>query len=174
MNINADCRTDAEANENIHEEIQVLLESSLMDCNTIISSLEIMRSQVINGEDLVRRNLLMMMMMMVFVMTMSMMMIITYIDGQALMQLDTARNNLLTLNTTISVLSVAIAFSAYITGAFGMNLDQTRWLQHVSGGFTGVVVCTLALIFISSIAAVWYFRHVGMLPVMAMSRRKSF
>lgn len=75
MSLYADCRTDAEANENIHEEIQVLLESSLMDCNTIISSLEIMRSQVINGEDLVRRNLLMMMM--VFVMTMSTMMIMT-------------------------------------------------------------------------------------------------
>jgi hypothetical protein len=39
-------------------------------------------------------------------------------------------------------------FSAYITGVYGMNLDQTTTIQNVYGIFEAVFTTTFALIFI--------------------------
>jgi len=45
------------------------------------------------------------------------------------LRLDTARNELLVTNTMFGVLSSCIAFAAYFTGIFGMNLDNTNTIQ---------------------------------------------
>lgn len=37
----------------LHEDIQVLIESSLMDCNSMLSNLDATKSQMTNAEDLV-------------------------------------------------------------------------------------------------------------------------
>ena len=56
------------------------------------------------------------------------------------LRLDTARNELLVTNTMFGVLSSCIAFAAYFTGIFGMNLDNTITIQ------VGKPIIVLALV----------------------------
>lgn len=79
------------------------------------------------------------------------------------LRLDLARNQLLIVNIVLSVLTCAIGFCAYVTGIFGMNLDQTLWLQDVYGVFTGVVISTLLFMVIVGAGVVYllmYFEYV--------------
>lgn len=58
------------------------------------------------------------------------------------LRLDTSRNELLIVNTQMAVLACCIGFAAFITGAFGMNLDNTIYLQYVPNLFyTICAVC---------------------------------
>eukprot|EP01034_Spumella_vulgaris_P025879 gene25879-32385_t len=88
-----------------HDEIEELLESYLLDFNALAANIEYARSQIQSAEELVS------------------------------LRLDTSRNELLIANTALAVLACSIGFSAYLTGVFGMNLDNTVYLQFVKGGF---------------------------------------
>lgn len=83
------------------------------------------------------------------------------------MQLDTARNNLLTLNTTISVCAVAVGFGSYVTGAFGMNLDNTVTIQETPNVFVIVCAATFTFIITVSVGVIMYFQSLGVLPAMS-------
>lgn len=77
-----------------HEDIEVMLDSLLMDYNAILSRLNLSRSKLESSEDMVS------------------------------LRLDTARNQLLITNTIISVLALAFAMGSYVGSIWGMNLDS--------------------------------------------------
>jgi Mg2+ and Co2+ transporter CorA len=80
------------------------------------------------------------------------------------LKLDTSRNELLMANTTLTIATVAIGFSAYVTGVYGMNLDQTTTIQPVYGVFETVFTVTFALIFIITGLIWYYYKRTGVLP----------
>ena len=88
-----------------------------------------------------------------------------FISDQMMLKLDTSRNQLLVLNTRLVVFSVAIGFSAYFTGIYGMNLDNTVTIQTVVFGvFEAVTVGSFALIIITSASLLYYLKRVNILP----------
>ncbi len=113
---------------------QELLESYLLDFNSLSTSVSLCSSQVESAEDLVS------------------------------LRLDTSRNELLIANTAMTVLACSIAFSAYITGVFGMNLDNTAFLQPVRGLFLGVTGGTLLLIPLLYCSVCRYLRYIRLFP----------
>ena len=80
------------------------------------------------------------------------------------LRLDMARNQLLILNVVLTVTTVVIGFCGYITGIFGMNLDQTTWLQDVYGIFTVVFVSTLLFIIIGGCSLVCFLMKYEYIP----------
>ena len=59
---------------------------------------------------------------------------------------------------------MCIGFSAYITGVFGMNLDNTNTIQQQQGLFAAVVGATFALIVVGIGLIISYYRSQGVLP----------
>ena len=117
-----------------HEEIEELLESYLNDYNSIESKLVYLKQQMQSAEELVS------------------------------LRLDTARNQLLVANTMFAVLACAISFGGYITGAFGMNLDNTDKLQATDGLFSVVFATSFAVIVLGFTTVVLYLQGSGTLP----------
>jgi hypothetical protein len=62
------------------------------------------------------------------------------------------------------VAAVCIGFSAYITGAFGMNLDNTARFQSSSGSFSMVFGLTILVLVMGISVVLGYFRWTGVLP----------
>lgn len=60
-------------------------------------------------------------------------------------------------------ITITIMSSAFITGIFGMNLDNTNTIQNVKGLFIGVVFAAILLIFVVYVSTVAYFRSQGIL-----------
>lgn len=56
--------------------------------------------------------------------------------------LNYSQNEILILNTAMTILACAIGFSGYITGGFGMNLDNTKDLQSTKHSFAIVFACS--------------------------------
>eukprot|EP01035_Chromulina_nebulosa_P018929 gene18929-24736_t len=77
-----------------HEEMEVLLESYLMDYNSIESKVTFLQSQILNAEESV------------------------------LLRLDTSRNQLLIADTIISVITCSLALGSFIGALYGMNLKN--------------------------------------------------
>lgn len=117
-----------------HEEIEELLAAALLDFSSLESKLDLLSTQMKSAEEMIS------------------------------LRLDTSRNELLIANTAISILSVCIAFSAYITGIFGMNLDNTRYIQPTSGVFSTVFCVTAIFICVGSYSVFFYLRYCGILP----------
>ncbi len=80
------------------------------------------------------------------------------------LKLDTARNQILVTNMSLQVASVLIAFGAYISGIFGMNLDNTITIQPVYGVFSIVWVSTLAIIIVGNLSIMYYYERSGVIP----------
>lgn len=80
------------------------------------------------------------------------------------LRLDTSRNELLIANTALAVLACSIAFGAYITGVFGMNLDNTETIQNDKHSFAIVTVCSFGGILLVFFILFAYLRWSGMLP----------
>ena len=121
-----------------HEEIEELLENYLNDNNSLQAKLEFLKSQMQSAEELVS------------------------------LRLDTARNQLLVANTALCVLACAISAGSYITGAFGMNLDNTVKLQAEPGLFNVVFLGSAAGICILFAAVITWLRYTGVLPTNAV------
>ena len=60
--------------------------------------------------------------------------------------------------------AVCIGFSAYITGVFGMNLDNTGAIQQQKGLFAAIVGATFFLIVVGIGLVIGYYRSQGVLP----------
>lgn len=84
-----------------------------------------------------------------------------------LLRLDTSRNELLVASTVLSVVACAVGVGSFITGAFGMNLDNVDTLQPISGLFYTVCIVCLALIGMLSAVVIVFFRRHGILPTHA-------
>ena len=94
---------------NCHEDIEIMIESFLLDYNTINSKLRLMRGKLQSAEELTR------------------------------LRLDTARNQLLATNTVMSVMMLAVGSGSFICSMFGMNLYSgvetgSNWFTGVSIG----------------------------------------
>ena len=76
------------------------------------------------------------------------------------MKLDFTRNELLKINMILTILSTGLTFGGYIAGIFGMNLDNTIYLQPVSGVFMSVCIVTTGIIIIGVVLTIFYFQSV--------------
>ena len=85
-------------------------------------------------------------------------------SSQMILKLDTSRNKLLITNTTLVVYLVSISFGAYLTGIFGMNLDQTVTMLPIFGLFETVFVTSFSLIIIVSSSILYYLKRKFILP----------
>ncbi len=90
------------------------------------------------------------------------------------LQLNYTQNEILLLNTTLTILSCAIGFGGFITGGFGMNLDNTQHLQNVNNSFLIVFTLALAAIIGCFLSAYNFFKWSGILPeIVGKKRRKN-
>jgi Mg2+ and Co2+ transporter CorA len=80
------------------------------------------------------------------------------------LRLDISRNKALVANTIVSIFGAAVGFGAYITGVFGMNLNQVFYLQPVKGGFVTITMLTLVAIAVLFTAVYVYFARQGVFP----------
>lgn len=116
-----------------HEEVEEALESYLSDFSTLESELDQLKRQLDNTE------------------------------VQASLRLDMARNKVLVANIMLTIVSANITFGAYITGIFGMNLDNTITIQPINGVFEVVFMGTFVLMIVASIFVYYYFVWQGVI-----------
>ena len=69
--------------------------------------------------------------------------------------------------------AVCIGFSAYITGVFGMNLDNTTTIQQQKGLFAAIVGATFFFIVVGIGMVIGYYRSQGVLPTKVKIRPTS-
>lgn len=74
-----------------------------------------------------------------------------------------ARNKVLVANIMLTIVSANITFGAYITGIFGMNLDNTITIQPINGVFEVVFMGTFVLMIVASIFVYYYFVYQGVI-----------
>lgn len=183
-----------------HEEIEELLESYLVDCNSLHEALTYLLVTLQNAEDLVSSRFcscscccsfcsscqaffyfhLLFLFLFSFLFSFPSTLpshfpfpFLFLFLFQLVLKLDTSRNRLLVTNTTLVVYLVAIAFSAYLTGIYGMNLDQTVTIQTVVYGvFEVMFVSSFSLIFIISGCILYYLKRNRIIPKEVFYRRK--
>lgn len=115
-----------------HEDMEAMLESYLVDFNTLQTKLEYIRSQIQSAEELVN------------------------------LRLNTSRNQLLVVDTIVSICTMGFALGSFVFGMFGMNLtsgkeDADNWFTPVAVGFT---ICSMMLISLPIIYLVYH----GIIP----------
>ena len=119
----------------LHEKVANLIELYLVDYNHLASQMDYLYTQIQNAE-----------------------------ESESL-RLDSSRNQLMIVNAILSVLTCIIGFCAYITGAFGMNLDQVYYLQPIKGVFNAVFCITMFFIPIATVAICWGLMKYGYIPI---------
>jgi len=117
-----------------HEDVEELLQTYVMDYDSLSTKLKCLRDKIQNAEDLVS------------------------------LRLDTSRNELLVANTAFALLSCCIGIGAYITGVFGMNLDNTLTIQPQTGSFAMVWAGSTASIICTFFSVYLYLGWTGILP----------
>ena len=80
------------------------------------------------------------------------------------MKLDTTRNELLKTNMILTIISTNLTLGGFIAGIFGMNLDNTVYLQQAHNGFLIVTVATSGLVVLGIIFTILFFRYYKILP----------
>ena len=88
--------------------------------------------------------------------------IISTEQGQELQSLN-VQTKVLVANTMITVLATTIGFCGYVTGAFGMNLDNTYWTWP-DFSFNTVIGGTLGFIVVITKVSMILLRRSGILP----------
>jgi Mg2+ and Co2+ transporter CorA len=89
------------------------------------------------------------------------------------LQLNYSQNEILILNTILTILACSISFGGYLTGAFGMNLDNAETLQPEKHSFVIVFILTFVCVVISFGLSLSYFRMKGILPTfVGMNNRR--
>ena len=91
---------------------------------------------------------------------------------QVSLRLDTSRNELLITNTSLAILACCFGMGAYISGIFGMNLDNTEELQHTKNVFYIVIVASVASMVLLFVTLILLLRWSGMYPKRLFLLRK--
>lgn len=68
------------------------------------------------------------------------------------------------INMIISILTCVIGFCAYITGLFGMNLDNVQYIQPVNGVFNGVLIATILFIPFATLVVLLIMQKNDLIP----------
>lgn len=89
---------------------------------------------------------------------------ITYAEESMFVRLDTQRNELYIANTILTILSCGITLGGYIAGMFGMNFDNTQYIQNVPGSFVVVTVTSFVGILLVTILGYVYMKTTKILP----------
>lgn len=86
------------------------------------------------------------------------------------------QSKVLVLNTCVTIIAMVIAFCGYITGAFGMNLDNVGGDYDWEDWFQYIFASTLITVFFGSLFLVGFFVKYRYLPPIHISRvaTKSF
>lgn len=117
-----------------HDRTEELLETHLIDINAVCSKISLLKTNIHNAEEMVS------------------------------LRLDTSRNELLIANTALTVLSCGIGFGAYVSGVFGMNLDQTEYLQPRKNSFLIVTMLSFLGVTLVFFIGYGYLKMAGILP----------
>ena len=112
-----------------HEAIEKLLYPFLIDCYSLQANVDELRGDIRNAEELVK------------------------------LRLDISRNRLLLANTIISLLGTNFALAAFLTGIFGMNLDNQGLNM-----FTIISVAIVALLVVLIVTSLICLKRSGALP----------
>ena len=112
-----------------HESIEKLLYPFLIDCYSLQANVDELRGDIRNAEELIK------------------------------LRLDIVRNRLLLANTIISLLGTNFACAAFLTGIFGMNLDN-QGLNLFTIVSSTIVIFLLAMI----AGSLLYLKKSGALP----------
>jgi Mg2+ and Co2+ transporter CorA len=91
-------------------------------------------------------------------------------ESQFRLQLNFSQNQILLLNTVLTIFACSVALGSYFTGIFGMNLDNSKYFEKQSYSFVAVFGSTFLLIFVMFRVTLVYFTSRGILPVIASSR----
>jgi Mg2+ and Co2+ transporter CorA len=83
---------------------------------------------------------------------------------QLSLRLDTSRNELLIANTVLAILACCFGLGAYVSGIFGMNLDNTGKLQDTKNVFYIVIATSFGFMILMFVGMIWVFRSNGMFP----------
>ena len=83
------------------------------------------------------------------------------------LRLDTSRNELLIVNTLLSGLSCSVAFGAYITGIFGMNLDNVDTVQTMKNSFPMITMISFSIIILAYSILNYIFYRANVFPTRA-------
>lgn len=85
-------------------------------------------------------------------------------EEYAILKLSLIQNQLMMINMIISILTCVIGFCAYITGLFGMNLDNVNYIQPVPGVFNGVLIATIIFIPVVTFLVIWILKQNELIP----------
>ena len=83
------------------------------------------------------------------------------------LRLDTSRNELLIVNTLLSGLSCSIAIGAYVTGVFGMNLDNVNTIQPMVNSFPMITIISFGTMLLAFATLNFLFYHAKVFPTRA-------
>jgi Mg2+ and Co2+ transporter CorA len=83
---------------------------------------------------------------------------------QLSLRLDTSRNELLIANTWLAILACVFGLGAFVSGIFGMNLDNTGKLQQTKNVFNTVIAATTGVMIIMFCGMYYMFQRSGMFP----------
>lgn len=88
-----------------------------------------------------------------------------------MLRLETSRNKLLIVNTILAVLACTMGFGSFVSGIFGMNLDQTTTIQPYGGtiqayehSFVIVVAGIVVLMTVLFFSILYALRCRGLIP----------
>ena len=88
------------------------------------------------------------------------------------MQLDYSLNQLLKLNTIISLYAAAIGTGGYVAGLFGMNLNNTTTIQNIPYIFEVVCYSSALGALVGFFLLIKYLTATGVLPKTRKYNRK--
>lgn len=85
-------------------------------------------------------------------------------EEYAILKLNLMQNQLMIINIIISILTCVIGFCAYITGLFGMNLDNVNYIQPIHGVFNGVLISTVIFIPVVTFIVIYLLKQNDLIP----------
>ncbi len=81
------------------------------------------------------------------------------------LRLDTAQNQLLFADFFLFIVNSCLGFGNYFVGIFGMNLDNTIYLQPRYGSFVFICIVSLVLVILLYVFIFLYFKWTIIIPV---------
>lgn len=78
--------------------------------------------------------------------------------------MDTSRNELLIANTWLAILAAVFGLGAFVSGVFGMNLDNTGKLQRTKHVFNTTIAVTTGVMILMFCGMYYMFQRSGMFP----------
>lgn len=87
-----------------------------------------------------------------------------YIFTQLSLRLDIARNELLVANTLLALAACCFGLGAYVSGIFGMNLDNTLTIQNTPHLFYTVIGASSTVMVMAFAGMVTLFKKNGTFP----------